>query len=387
MITILLSAQDPEDPPMANPATPPPIAINPSNRLGLDYEAEAARFPLPSEVERAGGIIDVHSHINGIEAARIYKRAAELYGIKLTYSMTQLEQVEAMRDVFGDRIRFIAVPNWSGEDRKYEMGEGFIRRIERFHALGCRIVKFWSAPRSIEIGQKIGEPYFMRLDNPERLDTMQVAHDLGMMFMTHIADPDTWFATKYSNASLYGSKLDQYKPLEDAIARFQQPWIAAHMGGWPENLEFLDGLLTRHKNLNLDTSAAKWMIRELSKHSRSDLVAFLEKFRGRILFGSDIVTMDEHLAQADNKLEMAAKASTREQAFDLYASRYWALRKLWETDYRGESPVADPDLNMVDPRRFRETDAPDLIGKSLPASLLSSLYHDAAHALLEPLHR
>jgi hypothetical protein len=362
---------------------PPPtsIAINSSNRFGLNYAAEAARFPPPP-----APIIDVHSHINGVEAAKLYKKAAELYGIRLTYSMTQLEQAEAMRDIFGDRIRFIAVPSWTGEDRRFEMGDGFIKRIEQFHALGCRIVKFWSAPRSIEIGQKIGEPYFMRLNNPDRLQTMQVAHDLGMMFMTHIADPDTWFATKYSNATLYGSKRDQYKPLEEAIVRFQQPWIAAHMGGWPENLEFLDGLLTRHKNLYLDTSAAKWMIREVSQHPRQDIVQFLEKFRGRIMFGSDIVTMDEHLIPAENKLEMAAKASTREQAFDLYASRYWALRKLWETDYQGESPIADPDLHMVDPARYDEMDAPELIGKSISPELLRSLYHDAAHALLEPLH-
>lgn len=359
------------------------IAINPSNRLGLDYVTEASHFPPPPQ---AGGIIDVHSHINGLEAAKVYKRAAEIYGIRLTYSMTQVEQVEPMREIFANAIRFIAVPNWSGEDRKYEMGTGFIKRIEKFHELGCRIVKFWSAPRSIEIGQKIGDPYFMRLSNPARLETMQVAHDLGMIFMTHIGDPDTWFATKYANASLYGSKLDQYKPLEDALYRFKQPWIAAHMGGWPENLEFLDGLLTRHKQLYLDTSAAKWMIRELSKHPRAELIAFLQKFRGRIMFGSDIVTMDEHLAPSENKLEMASKANTREQAFDLYASRYWALRKLWETDYRGESPIADPDLHMVDPHRYGELDAPELAGKSLPADLLRSLYHDAARALLEPLH-
>lgn len=360
------------------------IAVNPSNRLGLDYAAEAQRFAPPPYGK---GIIDVHSHINGLEAAKVYRRAAELYGIRLTYSMTQLEQVKAMRDTFGDAIRFIAVPNWTGEDRRFEIGPGFNTRIEKFHALGCRVVKFWSAPRSIDIGQKIGEPYFMRLNHPDRLATMQLAHDLGMTFMTHIGDPDTWFATKYANASLYGSKLDQYKPLEDALDRFTQPWIAAHMGGWPENLEFLDGLLTRHANLYLDTSAAKWMIREISKHSRADLIAFFQKFRGRIMFGSDIVTMDEHLAAHEHKMEMAAKANTREQAFDLYASRYWALRKLWETDYRGESPIADPDLHMVDPDRHAEMDAPDLVGKSLPAELLRSLYHDAAHALLAPLHR
>lgn len=365
----------------AQAATQDTSRINPSNRFGVDYAAEAATFsPLPFP------IIDVHSHINGPKAARIYQKAAELYGIGLTYSMTQLEEVQAMREVFGDRIRFIAVPRWSGQDKKHDMGAGFIERIEGYHALGCRITKFWAAPRSVEIAKSIGDPTLMRLDSPVRQQAMQVAHDLGMYFMTHIADPDTWFATKYADASIYGSKSDQYLPLERMLDRFTQPWIAAHMGGWPENLGFLNGLLDRHPNLYLDTSAAKWMIREISQQPRQQLIEFLTRFKGRILFGSDIVTMDEHLAPAENKMEMAAKASDREQAFDLYASRYWALRKLWESDERGESPIADPDLKMVAPDRHSDMDAPMLIGKSLPRDLLGSLYHDAAHTLLEPLH-
>jgi hypothetical protein len=360
----------------------PAKPINPSNLHGLDYEQEARRFPHPP-----APIIDVHSHINGIEAAKLYQRAAELYGIKLTYSMTALEQVPAMQEIFGERMRFIAVPNWYGTDKRHDMGPGFIKRIEQYHALGCRIAKFWAAPRSVEIGKAINDPYFMRLDAPDRMAAMQAAHDLGMSFMTHISDPDTWFTTRYSDAKVFGNKLDQYKPLEAALDRFKQPWIAAHMGGWPENLEFLTGLLERHANLYLDTSAAKWMIRELSKHPRRELIAFLQKFRGRILFGSDIVTMDEHLRPAENKLEMAAKASDREEAFDLYASRYWALRKLWETDEQMHSPIADPDLNMVDPQRYSKMDSPMLVGKSIPADLLRSLYYDAAAALLDPLHR
>lgn len=345
----------------------------------MDYAAEAKAFPkLPYP------IIDAHSHINGEKAARLYHDAARMYGIGLTYSMTMLEQVPAMREIFGETIRFIAVPNWYGEDKRYHMGRGFVERIEGYHREGCRIAKFWAAPRSIEIAQKMGDATLMRLDSPIRIEAMQVAHDLGMIFMTHVADPDTWFATKYADAKVYGTKRQHYEPLEMLLERFTQPWIAAHMGGSPEDLEFLTGLLQRHSNLYLDTSAAKWMIRELSKHPRKDLIEFLQRFRGRIMFGSDIVTMDEHLAPAENKLEMAAKANDTGQAFDLYASRYWALRKMWESDDRGESPIADPDLKMVDAAR-NDMDAPEMVGRSLPADLLRSLYHDAAKSLLEPL--
>ena len=354
-----------------------------NNRLQLDYTSCASQLPEPPRP-----IIDVHTHIGGDEAARLYKRAADLYGVTLTYSMTPLlEQIDRMREIFGESIRFIAVPNYYDPDRRTALGRGYLERIEAYYRLGSRIAKFWAPPRSTDYAIEMGDPTAMRLDAPARIEAMQAAHDLGMIFMVHVADPDTWFATKYADAAIYGTKRQQYEPLEALLDRFTQPWIAAHMGGWPEDLAFLTDLLNRHDNLYLDTSATKWIVREVSKHSRDELIAFLTRFKGRIMFGSDIVTADDHLTPSSEANEMATKASSPAEAFDLYASRYWALRTLWETDYEGESPIADPDLAMVQPDKYDPLDAPPLRGKRLPADLLASLYHDAAHTLLDPLHR
>ncbi|MEE2972533.1 MAG: hypothetical protein VX672_05360, partial [Planctomycetota bacterium] len=217
---------------------------------------------------------------------------------------------------------------------------------------------------------------------PLRRAGMEVAADLGMGIMIHVADPDTWFGTKYADESIYGSKAAQYEPLEAVLDDYPVPFMVAHMGGWPEDLAFLDGLLSRHSNLHLDASATKWIVREISRHDPAEVLAFLRRHRGRILFGSDIVTLDEHLEPAgDDATEMTRKASTREEAFDLYASRYWALRRLWESDHDGESPIADPDLAMVDPERHTELDAPRLRGMSLPTEVLRDFYRDAARGL------
>ena len=358
--------------------------LNASNRFGLDYAAEASSFgkaPQP--------IIDVHSHINGKEASRIYKSVCDLYGIERIYSMSKFEQIDTLREVLGDRIQFIAVPNyWAEENKKHHMTDGFLKRIEEFHEQGARIVKFWVAPRSIDLAAEMGDPNLLKLDSPAKIAAMEAASELGMYFMTHVADPDTWFATKYADASVYGSKLQQYEPFEKLLDRFTQPWIAAHMGGWPENLEFLTGLLERHDNLYLDTSATKWQVRELSRHSHEELVAFFTKFKGRVLYGSDIVTTDDHLTPADDAdeaNEMQKKAGSREEAFDLYASRYWAYRTMFETEYAGESPIADPDLAMVEPTKYDVLSAPSLSGKSLPREILADIYHEAAATLLNPL--
>ena len=79
---------------------------------------------------------------------------------------------------------------------------------------------------------------------------------------------------------------------------------------------------------------------------------------------------------------MARKATSREAAHDLYASRYWALRMMWEGSGETPSPIADPDLAMVNPTRHSPNDAPPLRGLALPPELLRVLYRDAALRLL-----
>jgi len=353
-----------------------------ANLLGLDYRAEAERLGPP-----VAPIIDVHTHINGARAARIYREARDLYGVVKTYSMSQIENVDEVRDALGDTVRFIAVPSYMAENRAYAMREGFLEAIERFHALGSRIIKFWAAPRRRDLMEQAGlSTDDAALDGEWNRRALDLATSMGMMVMTHVADPDTWFATKYADASRYGSKLDQYAPLERMLDSTDVPWIAAHMGGWPEDLDFLDALLERHANLHLDCSATKWMVRELSRHAPERQREFFERWQGRVLFGSDIVTMEAHLAEADDPFGKGSQASNEGEAFDLYASRYWAFRTLFETDFNGASPIADPDLKMQDPRTYDDFSAPPLRGCRLPRPVLESLYRSAAVDLLERWH-
>jgi len=72
----------------------------------------------------------------------------------------------------------------------------------------------------------------------------------------------------------------------------------------------------------------------------------------RILFGTDLVIDDKY-------------------DFDHYASRYWTHQMLWETPYRDESPIDDPDADQP----------PRLVGLDLPAPALSRLYWENAAEL------
>ena len=354
----------------------------PANRLGLDYRREAASFGTPTVP-----IVDAHTHINGTEAVEVFRDAMDLYGVESVWSMTTLEMVDDVRRRLDGRMEPIAVPDFRAKDRLHAHGEGYLERIRAYRDLGARLVKFWSAPRIVDIGAESGDPAMFRLDGPMRRAGMELAVELGMGIMIHVADPDTWFQTKYADASVYGTKLEQYEPLEEVLRDYQVPFMVAHMGGWPEDLDFLDGLLARHPLLHLDASATKWIVREVSRHEPAKVRGFLDRWRGRILFGSDIVTLDSHLESegeaSDN--EMDRKAGSLAEAFDLYASRYWALRTLWETGYDGESPIADPDLALVDPEHHSELDAPRLRGMDVPEATLVDFYRDAARGLAAKL--
>ncbi len=348
-----------------------------NNRFGLDYTRESSLLGAPCVP-----IIDAHLHVNGGRAAAVLRDCCDLYGVERLHSMTHLEQLDEVRRVFSSRIDFIAVPDFTNTDRRAAHGRGYLERIKAFHSEGVRTVKFWAAPRATDYAIEFGDPTALALGSPARTEAADLAASLGMRFMVHCADPDTWFATRYRDASVYGTKRQQYEPLEAMLDRWRVPTLVAHMGGWPEDLNFLDALLARHSNLWLDTSATKWMLRELSRHPRDELVAFLDRHAGRIMFGSDTVTTDEHLVQRGDKTDMAAKASDAHEAFELYASRYWALRVFWETAWRGPSPISDPDLAMVDPARYAADDAPAMRGVALDPERLRTLYRTAAERFL-----
>lgn len=361
-------------------------ASSPANRLGLDYRAQASALGEP-----ICPIVDAHAHINGERAAQVYRSVCDLYGIERVYSQTQLAQSTAVKAVMGDRVSFVAIPEYMHPDRKWAHTQGYLDNLDQWHGLGARMFKFWGAPRLRDYVETMDLPpeEIVGFDSEWKLRIAEKGKSLGMMLMVHCADPDTWFKTMYKDSSKYGTKASQYESLERLLTITGMPCLAAHMGGWPEDLGFLSGLLDRHPKLILDTSATKWMIRELSKHATSEFVAFLDRYSGRILFGSDIVTSDDHLrsAESENPGFGDQLANSEDEAFELYASRYWALRTMYETDYRGESNIADPDLMMVDPDGFDAMSAPALVGHGLDADRLRVLYRSAVAGTLDRWYR
>jgi hypothetical protein len=312
------------------------------NRTGVDF-----RRPMPRPNIK-GKVVDFHCHLFGVRHCKAWFEAADHFGIDYFFSMGPFEDCLALQRMYGHRVRFIVVPRWI--DTGPYWVDDWLRRLEMFYNIGSRIIKFHFAPGTLERrGWRIDDPPFQRI--------MDEAVSRGMILMSHVGDPETWYTAKYTDPAKFGTREIHYKAWESLLERYRDhTWLGAHMGGNPEDFGRLQDLLDRFPNLYLDSSATRWMVREISQ--RRDLAReFFIRNQDRLVFGSDQVSGDD-------------------RSFDFYASRFWCHRKLWETANVVPTPILDPDL---------PTDQqPTLRGLALPDGVLQKLYRDNAVKLMKP---
>lgn len=287
-------------------------------------------------------IIDIHSHIyDGPQTERFFE-AADAYGISHVVSMSPLKDVPALKARYGGRMSFIAIPDWKKYDDQEKTRAEWIADLGVFRREhDARICKLWLAP-------PMREKYGLTADHPFLRPVIDAALALGYHFMIHAGDPSVWWGEgrRYADTARFGTKPDQYRQVE-WLADYISPriLIGAHMGGTIEDPLFLGGLLDRHANYRIDSSATKWIVREVARQPEC-VREFVLHYADRVLFGSDLV------------------ASEKFQDFDHYASRYWVHQHMWETTYSGESPIEDPDA----------VGAPRLAGLDLPTDVLKRMY-------------
>jgi predicted TIM-barrel fold metal-dependent hydrolase len=347
-----------------NDPTVAPGAPPEHNVTGEDYSNRAHfRYAVP--------LIDIHAHVfqtrpddppNGpplgkgpgasLDQADVMLTAAEEFGIVRTYSMCPPDDIRPLRERFGPRLGF----NGSIVKKLDDPDDAAYKLLDRFLELGVEIIKFWAAPRGRDRGLLVNAPW--------RIEAARRARSAGIrIIMVHVGDPDVWFRTTYADSAKFGTKPDQYRGLEQMLEEFPDlSWIGAHMGGDPEHADHLQALLERYPHLYFDTSATKWQVREVSAH-RDAIRRLVCRYPKRFLFGSDLVT--RHTLPREH-----------------YVSRYWCQRTLWESDWQGRSPIADPDYTAGP----GEPSTPLLHGLALPAEVLDQVYYSNA-AQLCPLSR
>ncbi len=300
--------------------------------------ARAASFRSPPSHTVQTPIIDIHTHISRKQAGELIE-AARIYGVRKLLGISALEEGLRQRDRFPDELVLATTLAWEHRANPVQFATENRALLARAAEHEVPVVKLWFAPRIYERFNGL------HLDTPLLDPVFDTIAEHGLRVLVHIADPDRWFQTKYADVATYGTKSDQYNQLEARLAQYPSiQFLAAHMGGHPEDLGHLGQLLDRYPNLSLDTSATRWMVRELGRQPDAAR-AFFARYADRVLFGTDQVVRDES--------EPAR-----------YTVRYWIHQMFWETDLVCELPIDDPDAEGT----------PLLRGIKLPTSILERLY-------------
>jgi predicted TIM-barrel fold metal-dependent hydrolase len=187
-----------------------------------------------------------------------------------------------------------------------------LRDSVRRGARGLKVLK----ELGLTVRDKTGK--LVRVDD-ERLDPIwRECGRLGIPVAIHTADPEAFFhpvdaqneryeeLQRHPSWSFVGKDHPSLEQLLEArdrvIARHPDTiWVALHVGGWPENLDYVSKLLHRFPNVYVELGARQ---AELGRQPRRARKLFLDH-PGRILFGTDARPSPELFASYFRWLESA----------------------------------------------------------------------------------
>ena len=308
----------PSAPTAPAPATPPPPA------------AAAWRRP---------PIIDFHSHlsVDGLERiATILDQAGIAKMVNLSggsgrQDAVQQRMAKELADRLPGKIVNFATPWWRGCcDAAWVEREALSLRtaVEVYNFAGLKISKGLGLGHSDQSDQLIAP------DDPRLSRLWQTAGELAIPVTIHVADPRAfWWPLSPRNErwdELGVHPYWAYGPVTEAqLATFPQEaqelvrqrpkvaswsgmlqqaerlyrahphtlFVAVHFGNAAEDLEYVDGLLARNANVDVDIAAR---VGEFGRHPAAKVRVFFEKWQDRIVFGTDIGVSSDGLMLGSN---------------------------------------------------------------------------------------
>lgn len=297
-----------------------------------------------------GPLFDAHSHAADESALKLMVEVGSSFGVEKALLILHVAQVARYREMYPDRFvfaKFFLGTSLSSQDFSTIRQEVMSMGEQGYSVAKMHFAPFWR-DRVPEGGEPIPPVHDDKFDS-----FFNLLSDSEIPVVIHISDPDTYYATKYANTKVYGSKDTHIREFEKRLSKNQQlRFQAAHFGAQPEvpRLVNLGRMFDAYLNLYVDTGSARWMARELGRDPKI-ATAFVTRYSRRILFGTDCV------------------ARTLER--DYYEGRFLTERLLWESNVREEPlPFVDADT--------AESGGTFINGLSLPRRVLKRLYWENA---------
>jgi predicted TIM-barrel fold metal-dependent hydrolase len=248
--------------------------------------------------------IDVHTHFGPDGAAHLIA-LMDAHGIDTVVNLSGgtpgrgLEEQLAVAARYPGRIVVFTLLDW----RKARTGPGYGRRmaadLPRAKQLGARGVKI---PKGLGLGYTDATGRLIAVDDPELDPIFAAAGELGLPIAIHVGDPVAFWRPPTPDNERYDelrahpdwsfngagvpSWEELFAQLERRIARHPgTTFISVHFGNAAEYPDRVAALLDKYPNLYVDTAAR---IPEMGRHDAEKMHALLEKYQGRVLFGTDL---------------------------------------------------------------------------------------------------
>jgi len=268
--------------------------------------------------------IDAHVHFSP-DRAELMARIMEANHLEAVVNLGLLEVLDipfaegmrAFRRALGRRFVYFPAPDF--RDTAPGFGERMAEDLERKVEAGAAGLKIF---KELGLRHRDADGRLIPVDDP-RLDPLWAkAGELGVPVLIHTADPLAFFGPLDEHNERW-EELQRHPdwhfgrpefPDHDSLLAQRSrvierhprtTFIGAHLGEYPENLAYVDGLLERYPNFYVDTSAR---IGEIGRHPAEEARAFFIKHQDRVLFGSDLVLGWEAFDETEDEEEGMAEA-------------------------------------------------------------------------------
>ncbi len=334
--------------------------------------SSSSSLPLES-VQR----IDFHTHLHPATLDSALKLLDE-GDIDLAVNLAAVPSGEtlgvflAMNERSGGRVLTFAGLDWRLLAEP-SFGEKMADDLERAVKQGARGLKIPKA-----LGLMVPSPGggLLAIDDARLDPVFERAGELSVPVAIHVADPVAfWLPIDDDNERLeelshnpgwsyYGKPVPSHAELlAQARRRYARhpktTFVAVHVAGNPEDLNYVAALLRELPNVYVDIAAR---VPELGRHPAADVRAFFVEFQDRILFGTD-------LGVSPQGVMLGAPLAWRERWQDVVRFFSSTKRFLETADVQFEHPTPIQGAWKID-------------GIDLPDDVLRKVYRDNAVKLL-----
>jgi uncharacterized protein len=253
-------------------------------------------------------VIDVHQHVND---ARGIGDSVDPHELVAMMDRNNIRTITILTGMWGDKLqqvldrmvkpypgRFFVFTqiDWSKIDDP-DFSREMVAQIDdsvRRGARGLKILK----DLGLEVKDKSGK--FVTVDDP-RLDPIwEECGKLGIPVAIHVTDPEAFFhpidgkneryeeLITHPDWSFYGPQFPSKESILAARDRVfarhpHTTFIALHLANWPENLAYVEEMLTKYPNVYVEFGARQAELGRQPRHARE----FFIRFQDRVLFGTD----------------------------------------------------------------------------------------------------